>query len=51
VTEDREPRPICDAIDCETPAEWAYIGEGGDLYLCAFHGGTEQVEGWTWIGE
>lgn len=43
--------PVCDAIGCESLADWAYISEGGDLYLCSFHGGTEPVEGWVWIGE
>lgn len=42
---------LCDANGCENLADWAYIGEGGDLYLCRFHGGEEPVEGWTWIGE
>lgn len=44
-------RPTCDANDCDRLADWAYIGEGGDLYLCSFHGGSEPVEGWTRIGE
>jgi hypothetical protein len=40
----------CDAIGCERPADWAYIGEGGDLYLCEFHGGNEDIAGWHRIG-
>lgn len=43
--------PKCNAKECDRPADWAYIGESGDLYLCSFHGGTEPVEGWVWIGE
>lgn len=43
--------PTCDANGCDRLADWAYIGEAGDLYLCAFHGGKEPVEGWVWIGE
>lgn len=39
----------CDAIGCDRVADWAYIGEGGDLYLCEFHGGTDVVSGWTRI--
>jgi hypothetical protein len=42
---------VCDAVGCTALADWAYIGEGGDLYLCSLHGGKEPVEGWQWIGE
>lgn len=41
----------CDARGCDNPADLAYIGEGGDLYLCDFHGGAGEVEGWTRIPE
>ena len=44
-----DPLLICDALNCERPADWAYIGEGGDMYLCEFHGGPGDVEGWTRI--
>lgn len=40
---------FCDALGCEEPADWAFIGEGGDLFICAFHGGDEPVEGWQRI--
>lgn len=43
--------PHCEAKGCDRCADWAYIGEGGDLYLCVLHAGKEPVEGWTWIGE
>jgi hypothetical protein len=43
--------PRCEARHCDNLADWAYIGEGGDLYLCRVHGGTEPVDGWAWIGE
>ncbi len=43
--------PHCEAQGCESLADWAYIGESGDLYLCVRHGGEEPVEGWVWIGE
>lgn len=44
--------PVCDAIGCENLADWQFQTNGqGELCLCAFHGGTESVEGWEWIGE
>jgi len=27
----------CDVTVCPNDAEWAFIGEGGDLYLCDDH--------------
>ena len=42
-------RPNCDARGCERLADLAFIGEGGDLYLCDFHGGAGEVEGWRRI--
>lgn len=42
---------VCDAIGCNRPADWAYIGQGDDLYLCEFHGGAEPVDGWARIPE
>jgi hypothetical protein len=46
------PNPlICDVHGCDALADWAYIGECGDMFLCAFHGGHDAVEGWVWIGE
>lgn len=39
----------CDAAGCERLADLAYIGEGGDLYLCDFHGGAGEVDGWKRI--
>ena len=44
-----EPPFVCEAIGCERPADWAFIGEGGDMFLCEFHGGSEDVPGWTRI--
>lgn len=44
-----EWHPSCEANDCTNPADWAFIGDGGDLYLCVRHGGLEPVPGWTWI--
>lgn len=41
--------PRCDALGCNRLADLAYIGEGGDLYLCDFHGGAGDVEGWVRI--
>jgi hypothetical protein len=35
-----EPPFICDARGCDQQAEWAYIGEAGDLYVCRFHKGA-----------
>jgi hypothetical protein len=43
--------PACHAIGCEQLADWHYRDQFGELNLCAFHGGTEPVEGWEWIGE
>lgn len=40
---------MCEARGCCRRADWAYIGEGGDMFLCDFHGGTDEVEGWTRI--
>jgi hypothetical protein len=39
----------CDAQGCQSVADWAYIGESGDLYLCEFHGGAGEAPGWTRI--
>lgn len=39
----------CEATGCERLADWAYIGEGGDLYLCEFHAGTGDAPGWARI--
>lgn len=39
----------CEAIGCDNPADWAYIGEGGDMFLCEFHGGKGEVDGWVRI--
>ena len=47
---DPEDRPACEANGCSRSADLAFIGEGGDLYLCVFHGGAGDIEGWTWIG-
>lgn len=41
--------PKCDITDCDRLADWAYIGESGDLYLCEFHGGSGDAEQWTRI--
>lgn len=43
--------PVCDAIGCEALADWLYRDQFGVVHLCAFHGGTEPIEGWEWIGE
>lgn len=43
--------PVCDAIACGNLADWFYRDQFGAMHLCAFHGGTEPVEGWEWIGE
>lgn len=43
-------RPPCDVTECGRLADWAYIGEGGDLYLCLLHA-SEETAGWQWIGE
>lgn len=39
----------CDATGCDQLADIAYIGEGGDLYLCDFHAGIGEVGGWKRI--
>jgi len=44
-----DPPFICDALGCDRPADWAYIGESGDMFLCEFHGGAGDVDGWTRI--
>jgi hypothetical protein len=43
--------PVCDAIGCLNLADWFHRDQSGEILLCAFHGGTEPVEGWEWIGE
>jgi hypothetical protein len=43
-------RPKCSAVDCFSSADWHYRDDYGHIYLCALHGGTEQIEGWEWIG-
>jgi len=41
---------MCDASGCGRLADWAYIGESGDLYLCDVHGGpVDDVPGWVRI--
>jgi hypothetical protein len=44
-----EPLFICEALGCERPADWAYIGECGDMFLCEIHGGTEPDIRWVRI--
>jgi hypothetical protein len=39
----------CDARGCDRPADWAYIGEAGDLYVCRFHKGAACSPHWTEI--
>lgn len=41
--------PMCEAIDCERPADWAHADQFGAMYLCEFHGGAINVEGWARI--
>jgi hypothetical protein len=36
-----EPLFICDIFRCGRPAEWAIIGESGDVYLCGEHHETQ----------
>ena len=36
-----EPPFNCDIFRCDQLAEWAIIGESGDVYLCAEHYETQ----------
>jgi hypothetical protein len=36
-----EPPFNCDIFRCNQPADWAIIGESGDVYLCAEHYETQ----------
>jgi hypothetical protein len=36
-----EPPFDCDIFRCDQRAEWAMIGESGDVYLCAEHYETQ----------
>lgn len=47
----RQHLPRCEATGCVRLADWAYVGAGGDMYVCSLCGGTEAVDGWQWIGE
>lgn len=44
-----EPLFDCEAIGCERPADWAHVDQFGAMYLCEFHGGAINIEGWTRI--
>lgn len=48
---DKAASPVfmCEANGCDRLADWAYIGEGGDLFICDFHGGVALIDGWTRI--
>ena len=37
----------CDITVCPNDATWAFIGEGGDLYLCADHFNLTKAHGWS----
>jgi hypothetical protein len=32
-----DPPTDCDVRDCDRRADYAYIGESGDFYLCEYH--------------
>lgn len=32
-----EPPFICDVTGCDVRAEWAWIGESGDMFVCPEH--------------
>jgi hypothetical protein len=44
-----DPEFRCEARGCERLADWAFIGEGNQIFICEYHGGTEPVDGWTRI--